>query len=257
MKTTERFSDRVANYIKYRPSYPAVAIDCLMSELALTAGSVVADLGSGTGISSKLLLERGCTVYGVEPNDAMRTAAEQQLQAFPNFHSVNGAAEATTLNDTSADAVIAAQAFHWFDVPRVRTEMYRILKAPPRVGLLWNDRLTDATPFLYAFEDLLLRYGTDYTEVNHRNAQDADASLIAQLFGHRDFSLHTFPNEQRFDYAGLAGRLLSSSYAPLAGHENYEPMLACLREVFDEYNEGGLVSVLYQTQVFTSNLLAT
>jgi SAM-dependent methyltransferase len=254
MKTTERFSDRVTNYIKYRPSYPAAAIDGLMSELALSADSVIADLGSGTGISSRLWLERGCTVYGVEPNDAMRAAAETQLSDFSHFHSVNGSAEATTLRETSVDAVVAAQAFHWFDVPRVRSEMVRILKPPYRVALLWNDRLTDATPFLRAFEDLLLRYGTDYVEVNHRNAQDADTSLIAQLFGHREFSWHGFSNEQRFDYAGLEGRLMSSSYAPLAGHENYEPMLARLREVFDEHNEGGYVSVLYRTQVFVGCL---
>ena len=92
-------------------------------------------------------------------------------------------------------------------------------------------------------------------EVNHRNATDADTSLIAQLFGHREFALHLFPNEQRFDYAGLAGRLLSSSYAPLAGHPNYEPMLARLREIFAEYNEEGFVNVLYQTQVFVGTLI--
>ncbi len=254
MKTTERFSDRVANYIKYRPAYPAAAIDGLMAELSLSAGSVVADLGSGTGISSQLLLERGCTVYGVEPNNAMRSAAEQLLSNYPNFHSLKGSAEATGLNDACADAAIAAQAFHWFDVPRARAEMQRILKPPYRVALLWNDRLTDATPFLCAFENLLVRFGTDYTEVNHRNAQDADTSLIAQLFGHREFALQVFPNEQRFDYKGLEGRLLSSSYAPLAGHENYEPMLARLREIFEEYNESGFVSVLYQTQVFVGAL---
>ena len=235
-------------------SYPAAAIDCLMNELSLTADSIVADLGSGTGISSKLLLERGCAVYGVEPNEAMRQAAEQQLQAYPFFHSVNGAAETTTLADASADAVIAAQAFHWFDVPRARQEMLRILKPPYRVGLLWNDRLTDATPFLRAFEELLLRYATDYVEVNHRNAQDADTSLIGQLFGHRDFALHVFPNEQRFDYAGLAGRLLSSSYAPLGGHPNYEPMLARLREIFEACEKDGRVSLLYQTQIFAGSL---
>jgi SAM-dependent methyltransferase len=254
MNTTERFSDRVTNYVKYRPSYPAAAIDCVMNTLALAPGSVVADLGSGTGISSKLLLERGCAVYGVEPNEAMRAAAETQLASYPNFHSINGTAEATTLADDSVDAALAAQAFHWFDVPRVRAELFRILKPPYRVTLWWNDRLTDATPFLCAFEDLLVRFGTDYTEVNHRNAQDADESLIAQLFGHRDFGLQSFPNEQRFDYAGLEGRLLSSSYAPLAGHEKYEPMLARLREIFDEHERDGAVSVIYQTRTFSSCL---
>jgi SAM-dependent methyltransferase len=254
MNTTERFSDRVANYIKYRPSYPNAAIDCVMCTLSLASGSVVADLGSGTGISSRLLLERGCTVYGVEPNEAMRAAAEAQLSGYSTFHSVNGAAEVTTLAEACADAAIAAQAFHWFDVPRVRAEMFRILKPPYHVALLWNDRLTDATPFLCAFEELLVRYGTDYVEVNHRNAQDADESLIAQLFGHRAFALQSFANEQRFDYAGLEGRLLSSSYAPLAGHPNYEPMLARLREIFAAHQVDGAVRVLYQTQVFAGGM---
>lgn len=254
MKTTERFSNRVANYIKYRPSYPAAAIDCLMESLSLAPNSVVADLGSGTGIASRLLLERGCTVYGVEPNDAMRSAAEKFLRNYPNFHSINGTAEATTLAEASADASVAAQAFHWFDVARVRAELFRILKPPARVALCWNDRLTAATPFLQAFEELLVRYGTDYVQVNHRNLQDVDESLIAQLFGHRGFALHTFPNEQRFAYAGLEGRLLSSSYAPLAGHKNFKPMLARLREIFADHQVNGEVSVLYQTQVFVGDL---
>lgn len=250
LNSTTRFSDRVDNYVKYRPGYPPGVLEFLANELKLTPSAVIADLGSGTGISAKLFLENGNVVYGIEPNREMRDAAEAVLQGFPNFHSIAGTAEATTLPDKSVDFVVAAQAFHWFDVPAARTEAARILK-PGGIGiLLWNDRLTKGTPFLEAFEALLLRFGTDYAAINHRNAQAIDRQAITQFFGHADWRLHTLPNSQSFDYEGLQGRLLSSSYAPLDGHPNHEPMLQCLREIFAEHQEQGMVRFEYETQVY-------
>jgi ubiquinone/menaquinone biosynthesis C-methylase UbiE len=254
LNPTARFSNRVAYYVKYRPSYPRAVLAVLAAEINLSLNDVIADLGSGTGISAQLFLEHGNTVYGVEPNREMRAAAEEFLQTYPNFYSIDGSAEATTLPAQSIDVVIAAQAFHWFNVETARAEAKRILKTGGWGVLLWNDRLTAATPFLRAFEDLLLRYSTDYTQVNHRNAKDVDRQAISRFFGHDGWRLQKLPNQQSFDYEGLLGRLLSSSYAPLADHPNYEPMLGRLQEIFAEHQQEGLVRFEYETQIFYGQL---
>jgi SAM-dependent methyltransferase len=166
---TRRFSDRVDNYVRYRPGYPAEALDILRAETGLTAESVVADVGSGTGILSELFLKHGNTVYGIEPNDDMRQAAERLLRGYPEFHSVAGSAEATTLPAAGVDFVVAGQAFHWFDRPRARAEFARILRPGGWVVLLWNARRVDATPFLRDYEALLQAYSIDYRQVRHEN----------------------------------------------------------------------------------------
>lgn len=256
LKPTERFSERVAYYVKYRPSYPPGVITFLATADILVATSVVADLGSGTGISAKLFLDNGNVVYGIEPNREMRAAAEEYLQAYANFRSVDGTAEATTLPDASVDLVLAAQAFHWFNVPATRAEAQRILKPDGWAVLLWNDRLTAGTPFLEAFEDLLVRFGTDYLQVNHRNAKDMDAQAITAFFGNETWQVKRMPNYQAFDFEGLRGRVLSSSYAPLPGQPNFEPMMQRLQEIFDEHQLDGQVRFEYETQVFYGRLSA-
>src|SRR5437899_1233764 len=135
MNSTERFTDRVADYVRFRPHYPPAVFAELRDRLGLGAGSSVADVGSGTGISARPLLEMGCTVFAVEPNAAMRSAAEQWLGDFPRFQSIAGTAEATTLAEHSVDAVVAAQAFHWFDAASARREFQRILKPRGWVAL--------------------------------------------------------------------------------------------------------------------------
>lgn len=248
--TTERFSDRVANYVKYRPSYPAALITTLQTETGLTSEHVIADIGAGTGISSALFLEHGNTVYGIEPNKAMRNAAETMLASYPRFHAVDATAEATTLADGSVGYVTAGQAFHWFDQPRAKREFQRILQPDGWVALFWNDRKTDTTPFLRAYEELLLTYGTDYIEINHRNITDDPTARFRDFF--RDGEYHTalFPNHQTFDYEGVKGRLLSSSYAPNVGQPNYEPMLAMLERIFAEHQDDGQIRFEYVTELF-------
>ncbi len=136
--STERFSDRVENYIRFRPTYPAEVLKILRDGIGLSPAWTLADIGSGTGISAQLLLTNGNTVYGVEPNAPMREAAERLLAADCNFHSVPGTAEATTLPDASVDAVVAAQAFHWFDAPRALNEIARVLRPGGWLVLIWN-----------------------------------------------------------------------------------------------------------------------
>ncbi len=248
---TKRFSTRVDNYIRFRPGYPPEVLEVLREQCALTPASVVADIGSGTGIFSQVLLQTGCTVVGVEPNDAMRAAAERTLAEEKCFRSVEGTAEATTLDGGSVDLVTAAQAFHWFDRARTRAELARVLKPVGWMALVWNDRQLDSTPFLRAYEELLQRFGTDYLAVQHK---DLDLAQVQAFVGSDAVKLSVVESVQRFDYEGVEGRLLSSSYAPEADHPNHAPMLAALREIFDRHQEDGRVDIRYDTRVFTTQL---
>ena len=251
-QSTRRFSDRVEHYVKYRPGYPLEVIGFLRERGALAGVSVVADVGSGTGISAELFLREGNTVCGVEPNAEMRAAAERLLlPRFPAFRSVNGSAEATTLPHQSADIVAAAQAFHWFDPDKAREEFRRILRPGGRVVLLWNTRKPAGSTFLEAYEQLLNEYGTDYRRVRHDNASE---ERVARFFSPARFETARFPNEQAFDLTGLEGRLLSSSYAPAPGHPRHEPMLRALRGIFHEFAESGRVRFLYDTEVYLGGL---
>ena len=247
---TQRFSARVENYIRYRPSYPPQVLETLRSECGLTASSTVADIASGTGIFTRLLLENGNRVFGVEPNREMREAAERLLAGYPRFTSVTGTAEAATLPDQSVDLAAAAQAAHWFDLPKARIEFARILKPGGWAVLLWNERCTDRTPFLREYEELLLQYGTDYEKVRHEHTTDN----IGGFFEPTPFGQRAFDMRQDFDYAQLEGRLLSSSYAPGEGHPQHEAMLRELRRLFDAHHNNGRIGMDYVTRMFFGRL---
>ncbi len=236
------------NYVKYRPSYPSGVIETLVKECGLTEKSVVADIGSGTGILSESFLKNGNQVFGVEPNREMREAGERLLKRYRNFTSVEGTAEATTLPDHSLDFVTGAQAFHWFDRERARTEFARILIATGWVALIWNDRQTETTSFLREYEDLLQTYGTDYP-----GAAINDAA-IAAFFSPQHFTVKLFENRQVFDLDELKGRLRSSSYTPEPGHPNFDPMLNALRDIFNRHQVNGKVSFDYATRMYYGRL---
>lgn len=247
---TSRFSDRVENYVRYRPGYPAEVVDALRRECGLAPEHVVADIASGTGIWTRMLLGNGNSVYGVEPNVDMRQAGERLLAGFENFISVAGTAEDTTLANESIDFVTAAQAAHWFDRSRTRREFVRILKPGGWLVLIWNERETDTTPFLRDYEQLLLDYGTDYQDVRHERTTDA----VNEFFDPVPYQERTFAMRQEFDYGGLEGRLLSSSYAPGPGHAKHEPMIAGLKRIFQKHASGGRVSFDYKTRVYFGRL---
>ncbi|MFI5263773.1 MAG: class I SAM-dependent methyltransferase [Candidatus Kapaibacterium sp.] len=250
MKVTERFSNRVENYVKFRPHYPSEIIPFLSEEIGLSPSSVIADIGSGTGISARMFLKNGNTVYGIEPNKEMREAGETFLKEYPKFHSIDGTAEATTLKDASIDCIIAGQAFHWFDVAKATVEFKRILKPGGWVVLIWNERILDATPFLISYENLLHSFGTDYAAVQHTNVK----GNISSLFKDKGYTVKIFPNSQSCDLEALQGRLLSSSYIPTADSPKYRPMLEELREMFDRYQVDGRIDILYNTEVFFGQL---
>ena len=247
---TSRFSDRVENYVLYRPGYPPEALHALKTECALAPTHFVADIASGTGIWTRTLLENGNPVFGVEPNPEMREAAEGLLIGFPKFSSVAGTAEATTLGHQSVDFVTAAQAAHWFDRQRARREFVRILKPGGWLVLLWNERLTDSTKFLRAYEQLLLTYGTDYKEVRHERT----TAMIHEFFAPAQCEERVFDLRQRFDYEGAAGRLLSSSYVPLEGHPGYAPMMQELQRIFRAHATNDEVEFEYNTRVYYGKL---
>lgn len=247
----ERFSGRVENYVKYRPGYPQGIIELLREECGLKPSSVIADIGSGTGILSAMFLREDNTVYAVEPNREMREAAERELQPDENFKSVEGSAEATTLPEESVDFITVGQAFHWFDRTRARKEFTRILKPEGWTVLVWNERRTDTTAFLIAYEKMLLDYGTDYAAVNHTNI---DERIIEEFFRPGSFHLRIFKNRQTFDFESLKGRVLSSSYTPEEGHPNYRPMLEELERIFRENAENGEVSFDYETKLYYGQL---
>jgi ubiquinone/menaquinone biosynthesis C-methylase UbiE len=247
---TTRFSDRVANYVRYRPGYPAGILRTLQEECGLAPSHVIADIASGTGIWTRALLENGNSVFGIEPNTEMREAGGHLLQAFPKFTSIAGTAEATTLGDQSVDFVMAAQAAHWFDRERARREFARILKPGGWLVLLWNERLTDSTKFLRDYEQLLLTYGTDYGEVRHERTTEA----VNEFFDPAPYQERTFQMRQEFDYAGVEGRLLSSSYAPGPGHPKHAAMLRELHSIFDASATEGRVAFDHKTRLYFGHL---
>lgn len=244
---TQRFTDRVDAYAAARPPYPDAIAPLLMREYALQPGAVVADIGSGTGLSCVPFLRAGLAVIGVEPNDAMRTAGEKFLAGQGTFRAVAGTAEATTLADASVDLVAAAQAAHWFDTGRARLEARRILRRPAVAALIWNERDDKSTAFARDYEQLLKDFGADYETIRHRHGAD---QVIDGFYGHARFREATIPNPTRLDWPTLVARVISASYMPQPGSPTYAPMEKRLRELFDAGQEGGRVAMDYVTRVF-------
>jgi ubiquinone/menaquinone biosynthesis C-methylase UbiE len=247
---TARFSDRVENYVRYRPGYPAEVIELLRSECGLRPSHIVADIASGTGIFTRLLLENGNSVFAVEPNAEMREMGLHQLDAYDRLVSVAGTAEETTLRSASVDFVTSAQAAHWFDLPRARAEFVRILRPEGWCVLIWNERRTASTSFLRDYEEVLLTYGTDYREVRHERT----TAMIHEFFSPTPYHECVFSLCQQFDYEGLAGRLLSSSYAPLQGHPNHSAMMQELQRIFRAHARDGKIEFEYDTRVYYGQL---
>jgi SAM-dependent methyltransferase len=248
--STQRFSSRVENYVRYRPSYPSAVLDLLKTDCGLRAASVIADIAFGTGIFTRMLLENGNRVFGVEPNLDMRKAGEEFLRGYSRFTSVAGTAEATTLADHSVDFITAAQAAHWFDRQKARNEFIRICRPGGWTVLLWNERRTGSTPFLRDYEQLLLEYGTDYQEVRYERT----IQQIETFFAPSPFQLRIFDYQQEFDYPGLEGRLLSSSFTPQEGNPGHAPMLRELRRIFDAHQVNDRVTFEYDTRVYYGRL---
>ena len=242
---TTRFSARVAEYVKYRPGYPAAVASLLEREAKLMQDSVIVDIGSGTGLSSRLFLERGYRVSGVEPNREMREAGAALLTEFPRFTTIDGRAEATGLPDASADLIIAGQAFHWFDTAATRTECRRILKFGGTVALIWNEWKIDS-PFMRDLDAIVERYQYE----SGRQIRDASRERIREFFAPGKPERADFPNGQDLDFDGLRGRIFSSSYLPKQGDPTGPAMLQEARSVFDRHAINGRIWWDYETEVW-------
>ncbi|MBZ5628980.1 MAG: class I SAM-dependent methyltransferase [Acidobacteriia bacterium] len=251
MDPTQRFANRVEDYARYRPGYPPQVLDTLRRECGLTAQSLIADVGCGTGILSQLFCEAGNWVYGVEPNASMLQAARESLRGYPKFTAVHAPAEATTLPIAAVDLVTAAQAFHWFDAKETRREFARILKPGGWVVLLWNERRMGATPFMVAYEHLLVRFGVDYHKVKPLWNKNA----LPEFFGAAGFRKAVFDNPQILDRAGLTGRILSASYMPHRGHPSFPPMLGAIDNLFDDCQKDGQLRMEQETMMFYGKLV--
>ena len=251
LHSTERFSNRVADYVRYRPTYPTAMVDWLRKAHGVTPDWRVADIGAGTGISSKMFLDASHSVIAVEPNAAMRSAAVEWLGSNQKFRAVDGRADATTLDDGSVDLISVAQAFHWFDPDNTRREFHRILRSGGLAAIYWNSRRLIGTPFLEGYEALLQAYGTDYTSVAERYA---DEPRMREWFDKGWRGTASFDHRQLLDFDALRGRLMSSSYAPQAGHAKHEPMIEALHELFDACAVEGRVSFDYDTRVYVGEV---
>jgi len=244
--STQRFSNRVDAYVRYRPGYPAALAPDLLRLAGCDAGATVADFGSGTGIFTELLLQQGVTVYAVEPNQPMRAAAERRLGDNPRFHSVDASAERSGLQSASLDLLTAAQAFHWFNNDAARDEFRRILKPRAQIALIWNRRDT-SQPFQQAYDQLLREFAPDYGKVNH---MDLEPAQLAGFFAAGAMRQLHYDNAQRLDFDSLLGRLKSSSYCPAENSAHYIPLVNELLAMFERHARDGQVEFDYLTQVF-------
>jgi SAM-dependent methyltransferase len=253
---TRRFSSRVDYYVRSRPRYPQALLDFCRDELGMGPGKTIADIGSGTGFLSELFLGAGYEVFGVEPNDAMRHAAEKLLAGFANFHSVNARAEATSLDSGSVDFIVAGQAFHWFDRPKTRVEFRRVLRPGGWVMLVWNDRQKTQTPgdFSSEYDSVIKEFQTDLKRVSHADLTSRESTALNEFFAPNAVQTRSFDNPQTLDAEGVIARALSSSYLPLPGEARCQEMIERLHRIVDRCGENGKVVQPYTTKVYYGRL---
>jgi ubiquinone/menaquinone biosynthesis C-methylase UbiE len=238
MESSGKFTGKASIYKKHRPNYPDEYIDYLAEYNSLGPQSVIADIGSGTGILSKRLLEKGFRVVCVEPNGDMRSAAETELKDYPGFTSINGTAEHTGLAGKSADLITAAQAFHWFDKDLFKAECRRVLKDGANVALVWNSR-EESSPFVRENSEIMKRFCPLFKGFS--GGIDEDPDMFEAFFRDGSFDHRVFKNDLRYDLNGFIGRTLSASYAPGEGSPDYKGFITALTELFEKYSSEGEV----------------
>jgi len=244
---TERFSDRVVDYIRSRPGYPSQLIDLMVESGGLLPAHDVADVGSGTGKLTRLFLDHGNRVYGVEPNREMREAGERKLAAYERFVSIDARAEETTLPDQCVDLLAAGQAFHWFRPDEAKREFLRVLRPGRSVLVVWNDRDEGASAFMREYEQLLRDHGTDYRQVHHRRFGEAQ---VAEFYGANRYAAHRLAHRQVFDKERLRARMRSSSYVPAPGEPGHDELMRRLDGLFEAHQRYGRVAFEYRTRVY-------
>lgn len=250
MDTTKKFDGRAKDYTTSRPSYSIELIDYLYGNYELSEASAVADIGSGTGKFSKHLLDRRSEVYCVEPNDDMRCVAESELYEYKNFHSVAGNAENTTLKNNFVDFITTAQAFHWFDVSKFKQECLRIIKNGGKVFLIWNIRDYDDI-LNQEWHKVFSRYCPDFRGFSNGIERD---DIKIKAFFDKGYDYVSFDYPLIFDREGFIKRSLSSSYSLKENNKNYEQYISALNELFDKYEDDGLVFLSNQSVAYIGTI---
>jgi SAM-dependent methyltransferase len=248
--STERFSDRVDYYVRARPKYPAALLRFFQSQLHLSPAHVVADIGSGTGFLTELFVRNGNQTYAVEPNGPMRQAAEQYLGEWPNFHSITATAESTTLDNASIDFVTAGQAFHWFDPAAAAREFARILRPRGVVALVWNERVSEGSGFMAAYDQTIEKFRLPDESARARLKADNGEQEIRKFFGSHTYQTATFDNPQLLDREGLIDRIVSSSNMPLPNQDRHAELLQNLHALFDTHQQNQSIAILHETRVY-------
>ncbi len=231
MSNIYKFNGMADDYSKYRPNYAKESIDYLINEAQLTENSIIADIGSGTGKFSKLLLDEGFKVFGVEPNNDMRQKAEYELQDRKNFRSISGTSENTTLSNNSIDLITVAQAFHWFDMEQFRVECGRILKTNGYVAILYNNG-DYSTEVINEISVLSERYCPKY--VGSSGGIEKNPTVFDNFFD--TYEIKVFENSYSLNMKQFIGLNFSASYAPKSNEPNYEQYLRALVELFEKYS---------------------
>lgn len=252
MTGADRFTDKAEKYEKYRPSYPKQSLDIIQYECHITLNNdiVVADIGSGTGKFTELLLEKYCKVYAVEPNDNMRAIAEDKFIGNLNYKSINNTAENTGLDDNSVDLITVAQALHYFDVEKVKIEFRRILKLNGKVALLWNFRYKESD-FMKEYEKIVYTFHSK--DLQPTFAQDKmNDSVYNKLFS--EYKVFSIPYIQELDFDDLWGRALSSNHAPKKDDPNYDELYKNIKKIFDKYQHNKKINFEYHTKVVIGNI---
>lgn len=247
MDPKNRFSRCVDSYIQYRPSYPASLLNELAARFNFNSKNIVAEIGSGTGKFTELLLRNGNPVYAVEPNADMRQEAERLYAKYPGFTSVNGSAEATTLSDSSVDHIMAAQAFHWFDLKPAQVEFQRILRPGGAVVMIWNVRDREH-PFMNRLQQLIEKHAIDYRQVGL--SDEARRQKVEAFFAPKPFQFFALPNVKIHRYEDTLGYLKSASYIPKEGTLEFEALRKDVQSLYAEECPGGSINFVFNTEVF-------
>jgi SAM-dependent methyltransferase len=250
MNNTMKFTGKAGLYAAARPSYSTALFDFLYEEAGMTEASIIADIGSGTGIFSQALLERGSTVYSVEPNADMRQTAEIKLNAYAHFHSVNGTAEHTALLVGTADFITVAQAFHWFDAVKFKSECQRILKPNGAVILIWNSRVA-TSELVQENASIFERYCPSFTGFSEGMEQD-DAK-IADFFNY-DYECRRYEHDLYLDKETFIARNLSASYSLKETDRDYASYIAELESLFHKYAVDGRLTMPNETVAYLGTL---
>lgn len=251
MNSKDKFTNKVEDYVKYRPSYPQELIEFLVEEVGLSKNSIVADVGAGTGILTKLLASKVGKIFAVEPNLNMRVACIQYCSDIGNFAAVDGSAEETKLPDKSVDFVTAAQAFHWFDRQKTRAEFQRILKTNGKVILIWNSRVPESE-LVKENAELCRMLCPEF--VGFSGGSDVSPEVYSDFFRNGYCEYRVFDNDRSLSLESFIGRSMSASYAPSEKDDTYKPFVDGLIKLFQKYSVDGRLLLPNKTRCYVGEV---